>query len=100
MFPCLELIIIGCSKLRDLLDSLHTCVSLQKLVVQDCPKLRSLPGVPSITTLPSGVQCYTSLAGQPFLSSRAVYGGLQEFGASANRGNHATPHRIENADDI
>uniref|UniRef100_A0A7N2RCL7 Disease resistance protein n=1 Tax=Quercus lobata TaxID=97700 RepID=A0A7N2RCL7_QUELO len=127
VFPCLEeLIIRGCNKLRDLPDSLHTCVSLQKLVVQDCPKLRSLPGVPSITTLPSGVQCYTSsveymenedcllstssihpslqklklVVGQPFLSSRAVYCGLQELRASAHRGNHATPHRIENGDYI
>ncbi|KAF3969654.1 hypothetical protein CMV_006575 [Castanea mollissima] len=61
VFPCLEeLIIRGCNKLRDMPDSVHTCISLQKLVVQDCPKLRSLLCVPSITTLPSGVQCYTS----------------------------------------
>ena len=49
VFPCLkELIIRGCNKLSDLPDSLHTRVSLQKLAVQNCPKLRSLPGVPSI----------------------------------------------------
>ncbi|KAF3948062.1 hypothetical protein CMV_025891 [Castanea mollissima] len=61
VFACLEeLIIRGCNKLRDFPDSVHTCISLQKFVVQDCPKLRSLLCVPSITTLPSGVQCYTS----------------------------------------
>ncbi|KAK9997718.1 hypothetical protein SO802_022404 [Lithocarpus litseifolius] len=64
VFPCLEeLIIRGCNKLRYLLDSLRTCVSLQKLVVQrkcvslqklvvqNCPELRSLPGVRSLQKL-------------------------------------------------
>uniref|UniRef100_A0A7N2MUA5 R13L1/DRL21-like LRR repeat region domain-containing protein n=1 Tax=Quercus lobata TaxID=97700 RepID=A0A7N2MUA5_QUELO len=49
-------------QLRDLPDSLHTYVSLQKLVVEDCPKLRSLPSVQSIIRCgiedpPSGLQC-------------------------------------------
>ena len=68
VFPCLEeLIIRKFGKLKDLPDSLCTLVSLQKLVVQDCPKLRSLPCVPSviqhlevmwcsIDELPSGLQ--------------------------------------------
>ena len=44
VFPCLEeLTIRCCNKLRYLPNSLR--VSLQKLVVQDCPRLRSLPGV-------------------------------------------------------
>ena len=46
MFPCLEeLTIIYCDKLRDLPDSLHTYISLQKLVVESCLDLSSLPGV-------------------------------------------------------
>ncbi|XP_050255689.1 putative disease resistance protein RGA3 [Quercus robur] len=58
VFPCLqELTLSYCTQLRDLPDSLHTCVSLQKLVVLDCPKLRSLPGVRSIIEEPpSGLQ--------------------------------------------
>ncbi|KAL4631806.1 hypothetical protein ACB092_04G004100 [Castanea dentata] len=49
VFPCLEELSIGsCYKLRYLPDSLHTCVSLQKLEVWDCPKLMSLPSVGSI----------------------------------------------------
>ncbi|KAK4551754.1 hypothetical protein RGQ29_032275 [Quercus rubra] len=62
VFPCLEeLFIIRCYKLRDLPDSLRTCVSLQKLVVMYCPMLRSLPGVRSIIRCgiedpPSGLQ--------------------------------------------
>ncbi|KAK4566161.1 hypothetical protein RGQ29_002397 [Quercus rubra] len=48
VFPCLEeLIIRWCNKLRDIPDSLHTCVSLQKLVVESCLDLRFLPGVAS-----------------------------------------------------
>ena len=47
VFPCLEeLKITRLIQLRDLPDSM--CVSLQKLVVQNCPMLRSLPGVRSI----------------------------------------------------
>ncbi|KAF3948061.1 hypothetical protein CMV_025890 [Castanea mollissima] len=73
VFPCLEeLIIIRCNRLRGLPDLLHTCISLQKLVVKDCPELRSLPGVPSviqhleiigcgIDELPSGLHLCTSL---------------------------------------
>ncbi|KAK7824598.1 putative disease resistance protein rga4 [Quercus suber] len=73
VFPCLEeLTLIQCEKLRDLPNSLHTCVSLQKLVVQECYELRSLPGVPSviqhleitecdINELPNGLQSCTSL---------------------------------------
>ena len=63
MFPCLEeLTINSCYKLRDFPDSLHTCVSLQKFIVDNCPKLRSLPGVPSIIRCgiedpPSGLHC-------------------------------------------
>nr|POE68525.1 putative disease resistance protein rga3 [Quercus suber] len=46
VFPCLEeLTIRGLTQLRYLPDSLRTCVSLQKLEVEYCPKLRSLPGV-------------------------------------------------------
>ena len=62
VFPCLEeLKITGLFQLRDLPDSLHTCVSLQKLVVDNCPMLRSLPGVRSIIRSgiedpPSGLQ--------------------------------------------
>ena len=73
VFPCLEeLTIRGCPNLRDLPDSLCTCVSLQKLVVYNCYELRSLPGVPSvirhleiiecgIDELPSGLQFCASL---------------------------------------
>ncbi|XP_065621426.1 putative disease resistance protein RGA3 isoform X2 [Quercus suber] len=73
VFPCLEeLTIRGLTQLRYLPDSLRTCVSLQKLEVEYCPKLRSLPGVPSviqhleiigcdIDELPSGLQFCTSL---------------------------------------
>ncbi|KAK9997681.1 hypothetical protein SO802_022367 [Lithocarpus litseifolius] len=46
VFPCLEKLTISyCNELRDLPDSLHTCVSLQKLVVWECPELRYWPGV-------------------------------------------------------
>ncbi|KAF3973735.1 hypothetical protein CMV_002854 [Castanea mollissima] len=52
VFPCLEELSIGCcAELRYLPDSLHTCVSLQKLVVWDCPELSSLPGVRSLQKL-------------------------------------------------
>ncbi|KAK9997671.1 hypothetical protein SO802_022357 [Lithocarpus litseifolius] len=73
VFPCLEeLNIRRCNELRDLPNSLHTCVSLQNFVIQDCPHLSSLPGVPSviqrleiircgIDELPSGLQFCTSL---------------------------------------
>ncbi|XP_050258767.1 putative disease resistance protein At3g14460 [Quercus robur] len=73
VFPCLEeLIIIECNNLRDLPNSLHTHVSLRKLVVKRCPNLSSLPGVPSviqhleiigcgIDEPPSGLQFCTSL---------------------------------------
>uniref|UniRef100_A0A7N2MTG4 Disease resistance protein n=1 Tax=Quercus lobata TaxID=97700 RepID=A0A7N2MTG4_QUELO len=44
VFPCLkEFTISYCNELRDLLDSLHTCVSLQKLMVWECPELRYWP---------------------------------------------------------
>ncbi|XP_050257742.1 disease resistance protein RGA2-like [Quercus robur] len=73
VFPCLEeLTIIYCDKLRDLPDSLHTCISLQKLVVESCLDLSSLPGVLSpiqqleikncsTEELPRGIQFCTSL---------------------------------------
>ena len=62
VFPCLEeMIIKGCNELRDLPDSLHTCVSIQKLVVMDCPKLSSLPGVLSRISLPSTSSIHSSL---------------------------------------
>ncbi|KAL4631820.1 hypothetical protein ACB092_04G005200 [Castanea dentata] len=52
VFPCLEELSIGwCNKLRYLPDSLRTCVSLQKLVVWNCPELSSLPGVRSLQKL-------------------------------------------------
>ncbi|KAL4631812.1 hypothetical protein ACB092_04G004400 [Castanea dentata] len=52
VFPCLEELSIGwCNKLRYLPDSLHTCVSLQKLVVWHCHELSSLPGVRSLQKL-------------------------------------------------
>ncbi|KAL4632534.1 hypothetical protein ACB092_04G058100 [Castanea dentata] len=60
VFPCLEeLTLFDCPKLRYLPDSLHTCASLQKLVV-NCRDLWYLPGVPSsiircgIEDLPTG----------------------------------------------
>ena len=57
VFPCLEVFTICyCKKLKYFPDSLHTCISLQKLVVQKCRNLRSLPGV-----LSSGLQCSTSI---------------------------------------
>ncbi|XP_050256173.1 putative disease resistance protein RGA4 [Quercus robur] len=62
VFPCLEeLTLRSCYELRDLPDSLHTCVSLQKLVVSHCHNLRYLPGVRSIIRSgiedpPSGLQ--------------------------------------------
>ncbi|KAK7833192.1 disease resistance protein tao1 [Quercus suber] len=62
----------SCWNLKSILESLHTCVSLQKFVVGNCPELRSLPGVPSviqqleiircgIDELPSELQFCTSL---------------------------------------
>ena len=63
VFPCLEeLTILWCFNLRDLPDSLHTCVSLQKLVVANCDELRYLESVSSIIRCgiedpPSGLQC-------------------------------------------
>ena len=46
VFPCLEKLTISyCNELRDLPDSLHSCASLQKLVVWECPELRYWPGV-------------------------------------------------------
>ncbi|KAK4566206.1 hypothetical protein RGQ29_002437 [Quercus rubra] len=46
VFPCIEELTISfCNELRDFPDSLHTCVSLQKLVVKECPELRYWPGV-------------------------------------------------------
>lgn len=62
VFPCLEdLTIIWCPKLSYLPNSLHTYISLQKLVVRYCGDLRCLPGVPfiircGIKELPSGLQ--------------------------------------------
>ena len=45
VFPCLEELIIRCLELRDLPNSLHTCVSLRKLVVEGCLHLSSLPSL-------------------------------------------------------
>ena len=74
MFPSLEELTINrCPKLRYFPNSLHTCVSLQKLVVERCLDLSSLPGVPSLIQhleikkkcgfkeLPDGLQFCTSL---------------------------------------
>ena len=56
VFPCLEkLTLFYCIQLRDLPNSLHTCVSLQKLEVWECRELRYLAGVPSM--IRSGLQC-------------------------------------------
>ena len=66
VFPCLEeLILRECDKLSNLPDSLHACVSLQKLVVWYCNDLEYLPGVPSIIRCginepPNGLQPDTS----------------------------------------
>ena len=64
-------------RLRDLPDSLHTCVSLQKLVVQDCPKLGSLPGVPPITRYGiedplSGLRCVEYMENRDCLPSSST----------------------------
>ena len=81
VFPCLEeLTITGLIQLRDLPDSM--CVSLQKLVVQDCPMLRSLPGVRSIIRCgieepPSGLQCIEYLENGPSTSS--IHRSLQKL---------------------
>ena len=56
VFPCLEeLIIRRCNKLRDLPDSLHTCISHQKLVIQGSPKLRSLPVIRHLEIIGCGI---------------------------------------------
>ena len=53
VFPCLEEFTIKwCDSLGYLPNSLHTCISLRKLVVEFCKELRYLPGVP--------LQCYTT----------------------------------------
>uniref|UniRef100_A0A7N2MTX8 Rx N-terminal domain-containing protein n=1 Tax=Quercus lobata TaxID=97700 RepID=A0A7N2MTX8_QUELO len=84
LFPALRILkLVGMHGLEEWKDAkkltsagevllVHTCVSLKKLVVEDCPKLRSLPCVPSvirhleiigcgIDELPSGLQFCASL---------------------------------------
>ena len=85
VFPCLEeLTLIECQKLTDLPNSLR--VSRQKLVVQYCPLLRSLPGVLSIIRggiedPPSGLQCveYLENGDCRLPSSSSIHPSLQKL---------------------